>query len=676
MKPSLTKREAELRLKKLRATIDHHRYLTHVEDRQEISEAALDSLKHELQQIEAEYPELITPDSPSQRVAGQARPEFKKVSHPVRMFSLTDVFSFEELQEWDTRWRKLRPEATTKYLVDAKLDGLAISLTYRQGLLVSGATRGDGQVGEDVTANLKTMEAIPLGLRTRGLPSNVRRQVETGTVIIRGEVVMHKADFEALNRQQKKAGKPVYANPRNVAAGSLRQLDPAITASRNLQFYAWELVTDLGQATLEESYALLKQFGLRVNPLTAVSANLEKIQRFYLQTEQKRQQLPFWIDGVVVKLNQRKLSQTLGFVGKTPRAAVAWKFSAEQATTVVEAIDVQVGRTGALTPVAHLRPVQIAGTTVARATLHNADEIQRLDVRVGDTVIIQKAGDIIPEVMKVLPDLRPAHTQAWTMPTRCPVCHQPVKRKAGEAITYCVNRDCPAQHRERLYHFVSKHGLDIDGLGPSTIDMLVDERLVQQPADLFTLTESDLVGLPLFADKKSAKVIAAIQARRHVPLNRLIFALGIRHVGEETARTLAQHFGTLSALQTAKPENLERLNDIGDVVAASIAEFFADPDHRALVRNLAKQVSGTRVAAAQGGPLQGKSVVVTGSLASMTREQAHQAIREAGGKVVNSVSKKTSYLVAGEAPGSKLAKARSLNVPVLTEAALQKLLNR
>lgn len=672
----MTKAEAKPRLAKLRQAIDQYRYQYHVLNKLDISEAALDSLKHELAQLEEQYPDLITPDSPSQRVAGKPLPGFRKVQHRTRMVSLADVFGAEELQQWDERWRKLQTTATSEYLVDLKLDGLAMSLVYDRGLLSGAATRGDGQVGEDVTNNIKTLEAVPLRLRTDELATGARRTVEQGRVEIRGEVVMHKKDFEALNRRQAKAGQPTYANPRNVSAGSIRQLDPAITASRKLHFYAWELVTDLGQTTLAASYDLLKSMGLPVNPKATVCASLEEVQKFHQQIHRERESLPFWIDGVVVKLNNRALYERLGLIGKTPRAAVAWKFSAEQATTVVEDIVVQVGRTGALTPVAHLKPVQVAGTTVARATLHNADEINRLGLRIGDTVIIQKAGDIIPEVMEVLTKLRPKNAKLWHMQKHCPVCGQAVSRKPGEAIIYCPNRNCPARQREHLYHFVSRRAMDIDGLGPSTIDTLVEEGLVHESADFYSLKPEQLIGLPLFAEKKSENLIAAIQARRKVSLDRFIFALGIRHVGEETARALAQHFGSLQKLMTASADTLLAVPDIGQVVAESIAEYFSDRQHRAAVERLAKVVASTKIAGPTGGPLKGKTAVVTGTLKSMSREEAEEAIRGAGGKAVSSVSQKTSYVVVGADPGSKADKAKQLQVPRLTESEFLRLVKK
>lgn len=665
---------ATARLKKLRSTIDQYRYEFHVLNAPTISEAALDSLKHELAQIEAKYPELITPDSPSQRVAGAPLPGFTKVRHTQRMMSLADVFSFAELEDWDARWQKLRPTATTDYLIDLKLDGLAMSLIYDRGRFVQAATRGDGQVGEDVTANVRTMESVPLSLRTDELTGPIKKLVVGGRVEIRGEVVMLKKDFADLNKRQAKAGLPLYANPRNVSAGSIRQLDPSMTASRQLTFFAWEMMTDLGQTTLSAAYMLLKQLGLKTNPRARVCKDLTAIHTTYDSVFKEREALPFLIDGTVVKLNDLKLNRDLGFVGKTPRAAVAWKFAAEQVTTIVEDIVVQVGRTGAITPVAHLQPVAVAGTTVARATLHNADEVARLDVRVGDTVIIQKAGDIIPDVVEVITRLRPTSSRPWTMPKICPVCGRSLKQAAGEVITYCTNQSCPARQRENLYHFVSKKAFDITGLGPSTVDVLIEENLVHEPADFFRLKPGQLIGLPLFAELKAAKLVASIAAARRATLPRFIFALGIRHVGEQTAIDLAQHFHTIDALKTADVVTIAAVPNVGGVVAASLAEWFADPTHRPQLQRLLKFVTIAKMSTSRAGRLSGKSFVVTGSLSKLSREEAHAAIRVLGGSVSSSVSKKTSYVVVGEAPGSKADKARELGVTVLSEREFAKLI--
>jgi DNA ligase (NAD+) len=665
----MTKTEAKQRLEQLRALIDQQRYLVHVLDKADLSEAALDSLKHELTQIEGEYPELITPDSPSQRVAGTPLPQFKKVRHTNRMFSLADVFSVEELRGWDERWKKIADHKKTNYIVDLKLDGLALSLRYERGVLVQVATRGDGFIGEDVTHTARTIESIPLRLRTISLPPNVRRVVEGGVVEIRGEAVMLKNDFTALNERQKKRNLPLFANPRNVSAGTIRQLDPKVSAERTLTFYAWELVSDIEQTTISEGYDLMKVMGIKTNPKAVVCKTIDQVADVHKKVEQEREDLPFWIDGMVVKLDSLSLYRDLGFIGKTPRAAVAWKFSAEQTTTVVEDIVIQVGRTGAMTPVAHLRPVQLGGTTVARATLHNADEVARLDVRIGDTVVLQKAGDIIPEVVRVLTELRPKVSKAWRMIRVCPSCSTPVSRKEGEAIHFCRNANCPSKQREQLYHFVSKTAFDIVGLGPQTIDVLVEEGLIHEPADLFSLKVDQLIGLPLFAEKKSEKLIESIQSRTTVSLDRFLYALGIRHVGVETARTLSQHFTALEKVQQADLQQLQSAPDIGGVVAESIFDFFHDRQTRSFVEHLQRvvtiQAPDRQVV---GGPLAGKSVVVTGSLTSFTRSEAEDAIRSAGGHPTSSVSKQTFAVVVGEDPGSKAEKAKALGVQIWSEA--------
>jgi len=662
------------RAEKLRREIEHHRFLYHVKNEQVISDAARDSLMHELSQLEREYPALVAPDSPTQRVSGEPLPELAKIIHEHRMLSFEDAFSFEELIAWDDRWRKRAPDARTDYIADLKLDGLAVSLVFEKGLLVRGATRGDGVVGEDVTHNVRTIDAVPLRLVTEELTPEVRRRVMNGAVEIRGEVVMPKSAFEALNRRQKKAGLPVFANPRNIAAGSMRQLDPKLAAARKLDFYAWELVTELGQETIEESYALIRKLGVKVNPRAAVCAALDEVQAFRERMCNEREKMDFWIDGVVVKVNRRALYGRLGIAGKAPRAAVAYKFPAEQVTTVVENIVIQVGRTGALTPVAHLKPVSVAGTTVSRATLHNADEIKRLDVRIGDTVVVQKAGDIIPDVVQVIKNLRPARTHAFAMPGRCPVCGGPVKRKDGGVIRFCTNVHCPTRQREGLYHFASKKAFDIDGLGPQTIDVLMDEGLVREATDFFMLKEEQLVGLPLFAETKAANLIASIRAARRVTLNRFIYALGIRHVGEQTAIDIAHHFRSIDALMGADEDAVMSVPNIGSVVARSIARFFSSAQRRSFISEFKNVLNILPPPKATSAVFAGATVVVTGTLNIMSREQAHEKIRAAGGTVGTSVGKKTAYLVVGEHPGSKLAQAEKLGVRVLSEGEFVRML--
>lgn len=672
----MTKAHAAERIAKLRREIEHHRYAYHVLDRSEISDAALDSLKHELLELERRYPDLVTPDSPTQRVGGVALDTFAKVRHAVPMVSLEDAFSDRELADWAARLQKLMPRTTFDYYAEVKIDGLSLSLIYENGLLVRGATRGDGTVGEDVTNTIKTIEAIPLRLDLKKLPKPMqaaaRKRVE-----IRGEVYLRKDVFADLNRVQAANGGPAFANPRNAAAGAVRQLDPAVTAARKLNFMAWDLVTDLGQATHEEGHALAQRLGVPTNPLNRRCPNVAAVGVYHAEIGRRRERLPYQLDGVVVNVNDRRAFGQLGVVGKTPRGAIAFKYPAEQATSVVEDIVVQVGRTGALTPVAHLRPVQVAGTTVARATLHNEDEIKRLDVRIGDTVIVEKAGDIIPDVVSVLPKLRPTNAPPFRMPSRCPVCGHRVVRRDGEVIRFCPNTACPARQRESLYHLVSQAGFDIVGLGPNIVDVLLDEGLVRSPANLFALTEAQLVGLPLFAETKAKNLVAAIRARRHIPLAKFLVAVGIRHVGVETAIALAGHFGTLDRLRKASQAEIDRISDVGGVVAESVATFFSQSGNRTLIRELKKH--GVRILPAEritSDRLRGRSFVVTGTLSSMTRDEAHRRIRAAGGAVVGSVSAKTGYLVVGEAPGSKLEKARRLGVPVLDEAAFVQLVGQ
>lgn len=667
---TMTKTHAAARITKLRAEIEHHRYLYHVLDRQEISDAALDSLKHELEQLEARFPELVTPDSPTQRVGGAPLPGFVKVRHTVPMLSLNDTFSGDEFRAWLERVTKLDSRAGSDFYAEMKMDGLAMSLVYEAGVLKTAATRGDGQVGEDVTQNIKTIEAIPLRLHLDAVPQRVE---------VRGEVFLPKANFEAMNREQAAQGLPAFANPRNAAAGAIRQLDPRITATRKLDFFAYDLITDLGQTTHEESHQLAKKLGFKVNPLNKRCANAEEVLAYHEAIGKKRATLPYWSDGIVVNVNNNAVFRELGVVGKAPRAAIAFKYPAEQATTVVEDIQVQVGRTGALTPVAHLRPVQVAGSTVSRATLHNANEVARLDVRVGDTVIVEKAGDVIPDVVQVLPKLRPAGAHAFRMPTSCPVCHRPVHRDPDAAIHYCTNTACPARAREGLYHFVSKKALDIAGLGPKIIDVLVDEGLVTTPADFFHLNAEQLVGLPLFAEKKAEKIVASIQSRRRVALGRFLFSLGIRHVGEETARALAQHFGSLKRLRSAQADELAAVADVGDVMVQSIAEFFHAPSTDKLLAALSDAgvvVEQEARVAAKPGPLAGKTVVITGTLSTLSREEAQEKVRQAGGHVASAVSKKTDAVVVGENPGSKAERAQQLGVRILAENDFLKLVRQ
>ncbi|MDD5040079.1 MAG: NAD-dependent DNA ligase LigA [Patescibacteria group bacterium] len=661
---------AQIRIQKLKAEINHHRYLYHVLDREEISDAALDSLKHELEGLERQYPEFITLDSPTQRVGGEPLDAFTKVSHSARMLSLVDAFSYEELQDWQIRNEKFVPPGTPfDYYAELKMDGLAVTLIYHAGIFWKGATRGDGVTGEDITQNLKTIEAIPLKLEFKKLPAEAHSRAEK-EIEVRGEVFMTKKVFERLNSEQAKKKLQTFANPRNAAAGSVRQLDPKITASRQLSFMAYDLITDLGQTTHKEAHELLKQLGFRAGEQNKFCTSIEQVEAYHEMIGGIRGKLPYWTDGIVVNVNDVRLFKQLGVIGKAPRGALAYKYPAEQATTIVEDIQVQVGRTGALTPVAHLKPVKVAGSTVSRATLHNVDEIERLGVRIGDTVIVQKAGDVIPDIVQVLPKLRTGKEKKFVMPRKCPVCGSPVVRREGEVAFCCSNKQCYAQQHEGLRHFVSKAAFNIDGLGPKILEQLFRADLVKNPADLFSLRELDLTPLERFAEKSAENLITAIQASRHVTFARFIYALGIRHVGEETAIDLAERFGTIDKLMAAPPGELNAIRDIGDVVARSIHEYFSSKQNRELVRKL---LQGGVVVTAERRPvrvtpLAGKKIVVTGTLASMSRDEAKARIREAGADWVSSVSKNTDYVVVGADPGSKAEKARKLGVKMLSEA--------
>ncbi|MBI2552539.1 NAD-dependent DNA ligase LigA [Candidatus Uhrbacteria bacterium] len=710
----MTKQEAKQRISKLRQAIDHHRYLYHVLDRQEISEAALDSLKHELFKLEQEFPEFITPDSPTQRVGGAPLPEFKKVPHKTPMLSMEDVFTAEELSEWLARIKRLYPAGAYDFYAELKMDGLAVSLIYKRGVLAVGSTRGDGRVGEDVTQNLKTIEAIPLRLRIptekeireifadhnpsqppltlrggdRSIPplkirggrgsyeaagkavyNNIRNALEHGEIEVRGEVFMLKKTFDALNRAQNKKGEEPFANPRNASAGAIRQLDPAISASRKLSFFGYALLCDLGLTMHAQEHELMKLLGVPINPLSEHCATVNEVAAYQKHIQKMREKLPYWTDGIVAVVNDDRTFERLGVVGKTPRGIVAYKFPAEQSTTHVAEVRWQVGRTGVLTPVAVMDPVFVAGTTVRHATLHNMDEIERLGLKMGDTVILEKAGDIIPKIIKVLPKLRTGKEKAIQAPTHCPVCAARVERPEGEVAIQCTNKNCPAKHHERLIHFVSRKAFDIDGLGEKIVKQLMDVGLISTPADIFKLEKSDLVDLERFADKSAENLIAAIAKAREISLPRFIFALGIKHVGEETAVDLAKRFGTLKKIREATFEELNSVPNIGEVVAQSLHEYFSDKHSQKLIDDLL--ASGIKVQSSKlsaiSPKLHGLTFVLTGGLESMTRDEAKEKIRDLGGDISSSVSKNTDYVVVGSEPGDKLARAKKLNVKILNE---------
>jgi len=743
----MNKIEAQKRIEKLRQEINHHRYLYHALDRPEISDGALDSLKHELFKLEQDYPELITSDSPTQRVGGKALARFKKIKHSAPMISLYDAFSKQDMIDWQERNVKIvqppspplsgeqpvlsplevAPLIKTRfdrearrgvggilkegrgdlspldkggrgikggYYCELKLDGLAMALRYRAGVLAEGATRGDGQTGEQVTENLKTIEAIPLVLRRPaaaelkniGLDKKqieaVIQAIETGELEVRGEAIMPLKVFSELNKKYQKAGKPLMQNPRNAAAGSIRQLDPKITAERRLDFYAYALGTDFGLTRHEQEHELAKLIGFKVIAANRFCKDLEAVFHFHQEQEKTRQKQPFEFDGVVVAVNDLALWPRLGVVGKGPRYMMAYKFAAEQATTKVLEVIWRVGRTGVLTPIAVMEPVRVGGVTVTHATLHNLDEINRLGLRVGDTIILERAGDVIPKVTSVLVKLRTGGEKKISPPDCCPICSSPIVRPAGEVALRCSNKDCYAVSFRGLAHWTSRTAADIPGLGPRIIEQLMKVGLVRDLADIYQLTIDDLLPLERFAEKSVDNLIKAIESRKKLELARFIYGLGIHHVGEETALLLARQVqsskfkvqsNTITQLteyfNKISLENYQNLPDVGPIVAKSIYDWFHNKKNLELLKKLEK--NGVKVVVsnppAGGLKFQGLTFVLTGSLESLTRDEAKQRIRSFGGEISESVSKNTDFVVAGEAAGSKLAKAKKLAVKILTE---------
>ncbi|MEK7631227.1 MAG: NAD-dependent DNA ligase LigA [Patescibacteria group bacterium] len=664
------------RTKKLRKLINIYRYQYHVENNLEISEEALDSLKHELFSLEQKYPELITPDSPTQRVEGKPSEKFKKVTHRERMLSLEDAFSPEDMQAWEARLEKFSGRHDFHYFAELKLDGLALSLVYTKGALVAGATRGDGTVGEDITKNIKTIESIPLRLELFGKSSHAfsKKILELREVEIRGEALISKKGLMRINKEQEARGEKLYANSRNLAAGSLRQLDPRMVASRKLEFVAYDIIFSkkdrdaLGISTHAQEHQALKDLGFKTDPHAKPCKNLAEIFDFHGHIIEKREAFPYEIDGVVVQVGESDIFDRLGIIGKTPRGAVAYKFAPVEAVTRIENIVIQVGRTGALTPVAHLEPVRVGGVTVSRATLHNEDEIKRLGVKIGDSVIVGRAGDVIPDVRKVLTELRTGKEKNFRMPAKCPVCGTKIEKDEGGVIARCPNISCPSRTRERMYYFAGKNAFDIDGLGPKIVDALLDEGLIQDAADLFDLTEGDIAVLDRFGEKSAANLITAIKKSKSITLPRFLVALSVLHVGEETAIDLAEHFGSLDAVAHASYDDIVGIKNIGEVVAESIVNHFKDSYNRRFIERLMR--AGVDVAHAQKkkpGKLTGLSFVFTGELASMSRDEAKALVRQLGGDPSETVSKKTSFVVAGASPGSKYDKAQKLGVTVLIE---------
>ncbi|MDD5750163.1 MAG: NAD-dependent DNA ligase LigA [Candidatus Pacebacteria bacterium] len=669
----MTRQEAEKRIEKLKKVINRHRYLYHVLDKQEISEAALDSLKKELFDLEQDFPDLITPDSPTQRVAGAPLAKFKKVGHTRPMLSLQDGFSNDDMLAWEERIKRLLTEKEISgldYFAELKFDGLAVELSYRDGIFVSGATRGNGLIGEDITQNLKTIEAIPLKLNH---PEGMEKFSSNDDIVVRGEVLISKKEFAKINKEQEKAGLPLYANPRNIAAGSIRQLDPKITAGRRLDFFAWDLVSGIkNQAAHSQKHRTLKELGFKTHSdnFSRHCSSLTEVFKFREYWLSHREKLPFEIDGLVVQVDDVGIFEKLGVAGKSPRAAIAFKFPLKEAQTIVEDIIVQVGRTGAVTPLAILKPVEIGGTTVSRATLHNEDEIKRLGIKVNDTVIVGRAGDVIPDIIKVLPGLRSGREKSFHMPKECPVCGTKLEKKPDDVIWRCLNPKCKARQRRYFYYFVSRPAFNIEGLGPRIIDQLSEAGLISDPADLFSLTESGLTSLERFAEKSAANLVRAIQSKKRVSFNRFIYALGIGGVGEETANDLAGRFSSLEKLREAGLQELENIQDIGPKTAKAIYEFFQKKDSAIFISKLLK--AGVKIIAPEktsgvASRLKGKTFVLTGTLETMAREIAKEKIRALGGDVSESVSGQTDYVVAGENPGSKMARAREAGVKTINE---------
>jgi DNA ligase (NAD+) len=708
----MQRNEAKNRIEALRREIDLHRHKYHVLDDPQITDEVFDSLMEELRKLEEQYPEFQSPTSPSQRVGGVPLDKFQKVKHEVRQWSFDDVFSFEELKAWEEKARRLITkiqETSNKqiqnskfkiqnldYCCEIKIDGLKIILTYKNGKLVQGATRGDGVIGEDVTSNLKTIQSIPLELSA---PIDL---------IAVGECWLGKGELDRINAERKAKGEALFANTRNAAAGSIRQLDPKVVSARKLNSFIYDIDSIRGFTSSEmpetqvEELALLKKMGFKVNGKFKLCKNISEIHKFYESWIEKKEKQDYEIDGIVIKINSRSLQEALGYTGKSPRWGVAYKFPAKRVTTVVEDIKVQVGRTGALTPVAHLRPVKVAGSTVSRATLHNEDEVRRLDVRIGDTVVLHKAGDVIPEIVEVIKNLRTGKEKIFHMPTKCPICGGGVKRetigiKDGQesAAHYCLNKKCFAIERENIIHFVSKKGFNIDGMGEKIVEQLLSDGIIANAADIFELEVGDLEPLERFAEKSAENLVSAIEASKKITLEKFLFALGIRHVGEETAVLISRNLPTVQAgMEHGTWKKIKNLNDIikyfpeikiedwsnikgiGEKSAESLVSWFGNIENIKLLekmKDLGVKVE-TGEAAFVGGKLEGKTFVLTGEMKNWTRDEAKDIIRKAGGDVSSSVSSKTDYVLAGENPGSKLAKAKELGVKIIGEEEFKKLI--
>jgi len=666
-------------LDSLREKIRHHEYRYYVLDDPEISDAEFDRLMNELKKVEAEHPELITPDSPTQRVGGKPREGFVKVPHSVPMLSLDNAYSEDELRSWERRVHELSGRKDIEYVCELKLDGMSLALRYEGGKLARGITRGDGSTGEDVTSNVRTVRSVPLSvpsdkLKKAGIPADFE---------VRGEMLMPLESFRKMNEEREKHGLSLFANPRNATAGTVRQLEPSITAQRRLDFFAYILIANSVPGNARPTSAqwdtlnALDSAGFKVNPRRALASNFDEVWNFIGEWEEKRESLPYEIDGVVIKVNSTAMQRQLGFTGKAPRWAIAFKYAARGGITQIEDILIQVGRTGKLTPVAALKPVPIGGTTVSRATLHNMDEIERLGVKIGDWVEVERGGDVIPKVTKVIDDKdHPRGRKLFHMPEKCPVCGGHVVRAEGEADHRCVNQKCPAKLRESILHFASRGVMNIDGMGDALVNQLTDRKIVKDVADIYQLTKADLLKLERMGEKSAENVLREIQNSKKLPLERVIYGLGIRFVGERTAQFLAEHFGEMSAIEKAGEEELQQVEEVGPRIAKSIVEFFAEPKNRELVDELrAAGLTMKGKKKERGTALAGKIFVLTGTLPTYSRDEARKMIEDAGGKVTGSVSKKTDYVVAGADAGSKLDKAKELGVTVIDEKGMTELMH-
>ncbi|MEI6810588.1 MAG: NAD-dependent DNA ligase LigA [Candidatus Nomurabacteria bacterium] len=681
----MNKKEASGRIGELRKLLEHHRILYHVHDKPEISDEVYDSLMRELEKLESENTEFYSPLSPTVRIGGDVIDHFEKVTHSVKQWSFDNVFNFKELLDWEERnltiLRKENIKGNPTYVAEMKIDGLKVILTYQDGNFIRAATRGNGEIGEDITENIKTVKSIPLVL-----PEKV-------SITVVGEAWMKKKDLLRINKDREKEGLPLYANTRNLAAGTLRQLDPKIVATRNIQIYAYDIETsrqDLDSnpglawiasakyKTQEEELNTLEKFGFLVNKDRKVCKNLKEAQTFYEKWIEKRHTQDYGIDGLVIKVNERKLWDELGYTAKSPRAGIAYKFPAEEVATKLLGITVQVGRTGAITPVAELSPVLLAGSTVSRATLHNEDEIKRLDVRVLDTVSLRKAGDVIPEIFDVLKDLRPKNAKVFAMPTNCPSCDSKLSRtqigKELSAALYCLNKTCPAQHLEGLIHFVSKKGMNIDGLGERIIETFHDIGLITNASSIYKLKKEDIEGLEGFGEKSASNIIASIENSRTVPLHRFLYSLGIRHVGEQTAKDIAKHFSNFKEITEAQVEKLSGIEGVGEKVADALVSYFANTSNQKLLAHLIPNLKIISEKAIVDGKLFNKTFVITGTLPKLSRDEAKDLIEKNGGKVTASVSKSTDYLLTGQGGGGKRDDAIKLDVKIIDENELMNML--